>query len=153
MTSRLGQLLVRAGKRTRAFLGADDVECHWGTTIWSMVKLTEKIIRGAWDFSLDWHWPGVWRDSYFRRNRPRVDGRDSGWAHRRTLNVDADSAGEHSCDESGVGPWLARSSWPFMAPLFLYAISLDLGDAAPGRHPMARPRSIRWRPCARGTVR
>jgi glycosyltransferase involved in cell wall biosynthesis len=29
---KLGLLLRRAGKRTRAFLGGDDVECHWGTT-------------------------------------------------------------------------------------------------------------------------
>jgi glycosyltransferase involved in cell wall biosynthesis len=49
---KLGQLLVRAGKRTRAFLGVDDVECHWGTTVWSMVKLTEKNNFAALDFRL-----------------------------------------------------------------------------------------------------
>jgi cellulose synthase/poly-beta-1,6-N-acetylglucosamine synthase-like glycosyltransferase len=49
---KLGQLLVRAGKRTRAFLGADDVECHWGTTVWSMVKLLEKNNFAAADFRL-----------------------------------------------------------------------------------------------------
>src|SRR5260370_5504762 len=49
---KLGQLLVRAGKRTRAFLGADDVECHWGTTVCSMVKLTEKNNFAALDFRL-----------------------------------------------------------------------------------------------------
>jgi cellulose synthase/poly-beta-1,6-N-acetylglucosamine synthase-like glycosyltransferase len=47
---KLGQLLVRAGKRTRAFLGADDVECHWGATVWSMVKLLEKNFFAALDF-------------------------------------------------------------------------------------------------------
>ena len=47
---KLGQLLVRAGKRTRAFLGVDDVECHWGTTVWSMVKLLEKNFFAALDF-------------------------------------------------------------------------------------------------------
>ncbi len=47
---KLGQLLVRAGKRTRAFLGVDDVECHWGTTVWSMVKLLEKNNFAALDF-------------------------------------------------------------------------------------------------------
>jgi cellulose synthase/poly-beta-1,6-N-acetylglucosamine synthase-like glycosyltransferase len=47
---KLGQLLVRAGKRTRAFLGADDVACHWGTTVWSMVKLLEKNNFAALDF-------------------------------------------------------------------------------------------------------
>jgi cellulose synthase/poly-beta-1,6-N-acetylglucosamine synthase-like glycosyltransferase len=49
---KLGQLLVRAGKRTRAFLGVDDVECHWGTTVWSMVKLLEKNYFAALDFRL-----------------------------------------------------------------------------------------------------
>ena len=28
---KLGLLLKRAGKRTRAFLGSSDVEAHWGT--------------------------------------------------------------------------------------------------------------------------
>ena len=49
---KLGQLLVRAGKRTRAFLGVDDVECHWGTTVWSMVKLLEKNYFASLDFRL-----------------------------------------------------------------------------------------------------
>ncbi len=49
---KLGQLLIRAGKRTRAFLGADDVECHWGTTVLSMVKLLEKNYFAALDFKL-----------------------------------------------------------------------------------------------------
>ncbi len=49
---KLGQLLVRAGKRTRAFLGVDDVECHWGTTVWSMVKLMEKNYFATLDFRL-----------------------------------------------------------------------------------------------------
>src|SRR5437762_8983591 len=39
---KLGLLLRRAGKRTRAFLGADDVECHWGTSVWSMIMIMEK---------------------------------------------------------------------------------------------------------------
>ena len=47
---KLGQLLFRAGKRTRAFLGVDDVECQWGATVWSMVKLLEKNFFAALDF-------------------------------------------------------------------------------------------------------
>jgi glycosyltransferase involved in cell wall biosynthesis len=39
---KLGLLLSRAGKRTRAFLGVGDVECHWGTTLGHMVKVMEK---------------------------------------------------------------------------------------------------------------
>jgi hypothetical protein len=49
---KLGLLLVRSGKRTRAFLGGNDVECHWGTTVLSMVKLMEKNHFAALDFRL-----------------------------------------------------------------------------------------------------
>jgi cellulose synthase/poly-beta-1,6-N-acetylglucosamine synthase-like glycosyltransferase len=49
---KLGLLLRRAGKRTRAFLGVDDVECHWGTTVGSMVKIMEKNYFAALDFRL-----------------------------------------------------------------------------------------------------
>ncbi len=49
---KLGLLLRRAGRRTRAFLGAEDVECHWGTTVWSMVKIMEKNYFAALDFRL-----------------------------------------------------------------------------------------------------
>jgi cellulose synthase/poly-beta-1,6-N-acetylglucosamine synthase-like glycosyltransferase len=49
---KLGLLLRRAGKRTRAFLGGNDVECHWGTTVASMVKIMEKNYFAALDFRL-----------------------------------------------------------------------------------------------------
>jgi glycosyltransferase involved in cell wall biosynthesis len=49
---KLGLLLRRAGKRTRAFLGGDDVECHWGKTVWSMVKIMEKNCFPAVDYRL-----------------------------------------------------------------------------------------------------
>jgi len=47
---KLGLLLRRAGKRTRAFLGGDDAECHWGTTAWGMVKIMEKNYFAAVDY-------------------------------------------------------------------------------------------------------
>ena len=47
---KLGLLLRRAGKRTRGFLGVDDVVCHWGTTVGSMVKIMEKNYFAAIDF-------------------------------------------------------------------------------------------------------
>lgn len=47
---KLGLLLRRAGKRTRAFLGGADLECHWGTSAWSMVKLLEKNYFAALDY-------------------------------------------------------------------------------------------------------
>jgi cellulose synthase/poly-beta-1,6-N-acetylglucosamine synthase-like glycosyltransferase len=49
---KLGLLLRRAGSRTRAFLGGADVECHWGTTVLSMIKIMEKNYFAAVDFRL-----------------------------------------------------------------------------------------------------
>jgi cellulose synthase/poly-beta-1,6-N-acetylglucosamine synthase-like glycosyltransferase len=49
---RLGLLLKRAGKRTRAFLGGDDVECHWGTTVRSMFRIMEKNYFAAVNFMI-----------------------------------------------------------------------------------------------------
>lgn len=47
---KLGLLLRRAGKRTRGFIGGDDVECHWGTTAWGTVKIMEKNYFAAVDY-------------------------------------------------------------------------------------------------------
>ncbi len=47
---KLGLLLHRAGKRTRAFLGGPDVECHWGTTVPGMIKIMEKNYFAAIDY-------------------------------------------------------------------------------------------------------
>jgi glycosyltransferase involved in cell wall biosynthesis len=49
---KLGLLLRRASKRTRAFLGVDDVECHWGTTARDMVRIMEKNYFAITDFRL-----------------------------------------------------------------------------------------------------
>jgi len=49
---KLGLPLRRAGRRTRAFLGADDVEAHWGTNAFSTIKLMEKNCFAALEFSL-----------------------------------------------------------------------------------------------------
>lgn len=47
---KLGLLLRRAGKRTRAFLGAEDVEAQWGTKLWDVIKLMEKNYFAALDY-------------------------------------------------------------------------------------------------------
>jgi glycosyltransferase involved in cell wall biosynthesis len=47
---KLGLLLRRAGKRTRAFIGGNDVECHWGTPAWGTVKIMEKNYFAAVDY-------------------------------------------------------------------------------------------------------
>ena len=49
---KLGLLLHRAGKRTRAFIGGDDTECHWGTTVPRMITIMEKNYFAAADFRL-----------------------------------------------------------------------------------------------------
>jgi cellulose synthase/poly-beta-1,6-N-acetylglucosamine synthase-like glycosyltransferase len=49
---KLGLLLRRAGKRTRAFLGLDDVVCHWGMTLGSMIKIMEKNYFAVLDYRL-----------------------------------------------------------------------------------------------------
>lgn len=49
---RLGLLLRRAGKRTRGFIGGDDAECHWGTSVRGMIHLMEKNYFAAMDFRL-----------------------------------------------------------------------------------------------------
>ncbi|HZR19892.1 MAG TPA: glycosyltransferase family 2 protein [Verrucomicrobiae bacterium] len=47
---KLGLLLRRAGKKTRAFLGSGDVECHWGSTLANMIQVMEKNYFAAVDF-------------------------------------------------------------------------------------------------------
>jgi len=49
---KLGRLLQRAGKRTRAYIGGDDVECHWGSTVGAMFTAMEKNYFAAVDFRL-----------------------------------------------------------------------------------------------------
>lgn len=50
--SNLGRQLRRAGKRTRAVLGVQAVEAHWGTRLWDTVRLMEKNYFAALDFRL-----------------------------------------------------------------------------------------------------
>lgn len=47
---KLGKLVRNAGGRTRAFIGGDDVECHWGTTVRQIIKIMEKNYFAALDF-------------------------------------------------------------------------------------------------------
>jgi glycosyltransferase involved in cell wall biosynthesis len=47
---KLGLLIQRAGGRTRAFLGGDDVEAHWGTNAFSIIKFMEKNYFAALEY-------------------------------------------------------------------------------------------------------
>lgn len=119
---KLGQLMVRAGKRTRAFLGVDDVECHWGTTIRSMVKLTEKNTFAALNFNLGLALAGSMASVLI--SAVIVLGLISGTAagliaalSPLTLILPASILARR------VGwPWVCAALVPFMVPVFLYAI-------------------------------
>lgn len=50
---KLGLLLRGAGASTRGFLGSDDVECHWGSTIGDLTRIMEKNYFAALDFRLE----------------------------------------------------------------------------------------------------
>jgi hypothetical protein len=49
---KLGLLLHRARKRTRAFVGGDDMECHWGMTVPGVIRIMEKNYFAAIDYRL-----------------------------------------------------------------------------------------------------
>jgi len=49
---KLGLLVHRAGKRTRAFIGTHEVECLWGTTLRSMINVLEKNYFAAVNYNL-----------------------------------------------------------------------------------------------------
>lgn len=50
---KLGLLLHRAGKRTRGYIGRDDVLCHWGHTVGALVRTIEKNQFAVLDFRLE----------------------------------------------------------------------------------------------------
>ena len=47
---KLGLLIRRVGGSTRAFLGADDVVCHWGAKMVDMIKIMEKNYFATLEF-------------------------------------------------------------------------------------------------------
>lgn len=47
---KLGKLVRKAGGRTRAYIGGDDVECHWGVTVRHIIKIMEKNYFAALDY-------------------------------------------------------------------------------------------------------
>ena len=147
---KLGQLLVRAGKRTRAFLGVDDVECHWGTTVWSMVKLLEKNNFAALDFRLGLALVGsvaailIFAIIVLGLMAGTAAGLTAALSPL-TLILPASILARR------VGwPWPCAVFVPFMVPVFLYAlvnstwVTLRQGASAGAR------RFMRWMPCGRG---
>jgi glycosyltransferase involved in cell wall biosynthesis len=49
---RLGLLIHRAGFRTRGFIGGDDTECDWGTSVGQMIRIMEKNYFAILDYRL-----------------------------------------------------------------------------------------------------
>jgi hypothetical protein len=49
---KLGLLVRRAGKRTRAFIGTHELECLWGTTLRSLINVLEKNYFAAVNYNV-----------------------------------------------------------------------------------------------------
>lgn len=49
---KLGLLQQRVGRRTRAFIGGDDVEAHWGANAFSIIKIMEKNYFAALEYRI-----------------------------------------------------------------------------------------------------
>ncbi len=77
------------------------------------------------------------RDTFFRHFPIRFGERDSGWACRRTLTTDVDSASEHSGAEGGLVLALPGFHPVHIAHVALFSGQFDLGDVAPGWRPLA----------------
>jgi glycosyltransferase involved in cell wall biosynthesis len=141
---KLGLLLRRAGKKTRAFIGGDDVECHWGTTALSAIKIMEKNYFAALDYRT---WL-VLAGSVFMilLSTILILGLVSG-----TVPGLAAAFSPLSLIVPGVilsrrlnWPWPYAMLTPFMFPIFHYALLNS--TIATLRHG-----GIRWRRCVRET--
>jgi hypothetical protein len=119
---KFGLLLRRAGKNTRAFLGADDVECHWGTTIRSMVKIMEKNYFAVIDFRTSL----VLAGSLF--TLLILGLLLAGLASRTPAGLAAAFSPFLLAVPAGIlarrigWPWASAIFTPFMIPVFLYAL-------------------------------
>ena len=119
---KLGRLLQRAGKRTRAFLGGHDVECHWGTTVAAMVKIMEKNYFAAADFRL-WVVVGGSLVSLLMVAilvAGALSGTMSGIA--AALSPLAGIAPAGVLAQRHGWSWRCAVAVPFMFPVFLYAL-------------------------------
>lgn len=119
---KLGLLLRRAGKRTRAFIGGNDVECHWGDTAWSMVKIMEKNYFAAVDYRTGLVLAGsafvilVFTVLGLGLLSGTVAGLAAAFAPLLLILPAASLAGRLGWS------WAVAVYVPFMFPLFLYAV-------------------------------
>jgi hypothetical protein len=119
---KLGLLLRRAGKRTRAFLGGDDVECHWGSTAWGTVRIMEKNYFAALDYRTGLALAGsvfvmlIFTILIFGLISDTVAGVAAALSPLSLILPAAILAGRLGW------PWSGAGLVPFMFPLFLYAL-------------------------------
>lgn len=135
---KLGLLVRRAGKRTRAFLGSEDVECHWGVTVRDMVRIMEKNYFAALDYRL---WLalggslftlviiGIQVAGLFSRTAPGVLAALSPLSLILPAAILAKRIG---------WKWTSAMLAPFMIPVFLYALLNSV-------YATLRHGGIRWR--------
>jgi glycosyltransferase involved in cell wall biosynthesis len=135
---KLGLILRRAGKRSRAFLGVEDVQCHWGDTVASMVKIMEKNYFAMLDFRLWLVLLGSMTTFMIIAVLVAglLSGTAAGWAAACSPFL--------LCLPAGIlarrigWPWVCACFMPFMIPVFLYALLNSTFRTL-------RQRGIRWR--------
>lgn len=119
---KLGLLLRRAGTRTRAFLGGDDVEAQWGTNVFSMIRLMEKNYFAALEFSLPLAF-GIFAFVTLIIGvvlLGLISGVHSGWAAALSPLL---LIGPGAILARRLGwPWRVAIGVPFVAPVFLLAL-------------------------------
>jgi len=135
---KLGLLLRRAGKRTRGFLGAQDVECHWGATVGDMVRIMEKNYFAALDYRLGLALGGtlftviiigILAAGFIGRTVPGMVAALSPLSLILPAAILAKRIGWH---------WTSAILAPFMIPVFVYALLNSVYAAL-------RHGGIRWR--------
>lgn len=136
---KLGLLLSRAGKRTRAFLGADDLQCHWGTTVGSMVKIMEKNYFAALDYRLG---PGAGGEfgggCGLRHSRRGSDLWNTCRARGRAVPAIDDPASGDPGASGGLVVAMRALDAVHVSRFLLDTPQLDVRHSAPGRNPLAR---------------
>jgi cellulose synthase/poly-beta-1,6-N-acetylglucosamine synthase-like glycosyltransferase len=113
---KLGLLLQRAGRRTRAFLGGADADCHWGTTVPRMIKIMEKNYFAAIDYRL---------------------GRVAGGAIVLTLLYGTSVIGLWTGSAAGIAAAIAP--WSLAVPAAIFARRLGWSPASAAITPLLYP--------------
>lgn len=119
---KLGLLLQRTGFRTQAFIGGDDVNCHWGTTVPGMIRIMEKNYFAILDYRLapalviGIAVPAIWAATLLAPFTTTTAGLAAG-AALLSMIIPA------SVVVRRLGwPWTCAAAAPFMFPVLCYAV-------------------------------